>query len=345
MIDPSSYQPVVEATRGSIVESLHYGAYAMVDSRGNLLASHGDPNLVTYMRSSSKPLQVLSMVEDGGMEKFSFSEQELSLMCASHSGTDKHLQVVTSIQEKAGLQESDLACGIQPPGDDETRKAMKIRGEAPTPRRHECSGKHSGMLANALLHGFPKEDYLNPEHPLQRLILQTCSEMWNLAPQDVPIGIDGCSAPVFAVPLYNAALAFARLSDPILLSLPRAQACRRIFAAMAGYPDMVGGPGTFDTCLMQVGRGKVITKIGAEGFQSVAVLPGVLSPSSPGIGIAIKIADGDLVGRARSVVTIELLRRLGVFSAEQVEELSGFAARPVENWRSIRVGDLRPCFP
>jgi len=345
MTDTNSYQPLIIATRGSLIESQHYGAYAIVDSRGNLVAHCGDPQLVTYMRSSSKPLQVLALVEDGGMEKFAFSDQELALMCASHSGTDKHLEVVISLQNKAGLQESDLMCGTQPPGDSATRKAMRMRGEHPGPRRHECSGKHSGMLANALLHGYAKDNYIAPEHPLQKLILKTCAEMWNLSAEDVPIGIDGCSAPVFAVPLYNAALAFARLSDPILLSLPRARACRRIFSAMAAYPDMVGGPGTFDTCLMVAGKGKIITKVGAEGFQSVAILPGVLSPSSPGLGIAIKIADGDLTGRARSVVAIELLRRLGALSNNQVEELAEFAARPLYNWRDLQVGELKACFP
>jgi L-asparaginase II len=345
MTSPNPYQPLVEATRGSLVESVHCGAFAVVDSRGNLIASCGDVQHITYMRSSSKPLQVLSMVEDGGMEKFGFDEEELSLMCASHAGTDHHVAVVSSIQKKAGLQESDLQCGIQPPADSATRKAMLLRDEKPTPRRHECSGKHSGMLSNALLHHFSTDDYLNPDHPVQKLILKTCAELWNLRPEDVPIGIDGCSAPVFAVPLYNAALAFARLSDPVLLSLERARACRRIFAAMASFPEMVAGPGAFDTRLMEVGKGKIITKTGAEGFQSVAVLPGVTGPNSAGIGIAIKIADGDPPDRARSVITIEILRRMGVLSEQQIAELPGFAKRPLYNWRGLEVGELRPCFP
>lgn len=338
------YRPLVEATRGPLVESIHFGAATVVDAAGRVIASVGDPNLVTYMRSSMKPLQVLSLVEAGGLETYHFNDQELAVMCASHVGTDQHVAVVTGAQEKINIKESDMLCGTHPPYDSATLKAMILRGEEPSPRRHNCSGKHTGMLAGIRLRHFPIEDYLNPEHPMQKIILKTCAEMWSLSPENIPIGIDGCSAPVFAVPLYNAALGFARLCDPSLLSLERATACRRVVKAMTSYPEMIAGHGYFDTEIMKAGEGMLVSKLGAEGFQSLGILPGVLSPNSPGLGIAIKISDGDSTDRARAVASLEILRQLEIFSAKQFAKLEKFAARPTRNWRGLEIGELRPCF-
>jgi L-asparaginase II len=344
MNTPNPYQPVVEATRGEIVESIHFGAFAMVNSNGELLAQGGDPYHITFMRSSAKPLQVLSFVEADGVETFHMTDEELSIMCASHSGTDHHLEVVTRLQEKIGIKESDLLCGVEPPYDAPTFAALIRRNEPYTPRRHECSGKHTGMLANALMRNFPLADYINPQHPIQKIILQTAAEMLELPINQLSVGIDGCSAPVFAVPLYNAALAIARLCDPKLLSMQRATACNHIVRAMTTYPEMVAGPNEFDTDLMKAAKGKVISKMGAEGYQIIGVVPGVLSPNSPGVGIALKIADGDLGSRARSVVALEILRHYKVLTEEELKSLEKYDTRMIPNWRDLKVGILRPCF-
>jgi L-asparaginase II len=341
---PHPYQPVVEATRGEIVESIHHGAFARVSANGELLSEWGDPHHVTFMRSSAKPLQVLSFVEAGGVDKYHITGEELSIMCASHSGTDHHLGVITRLQEKIGIQESDLLCGVEPPYDPPTFAALIRRNEAFRPRRHECSGKHTGMLANALMRDFPLADYINPQHPIQKIILGTCAEMVDLPVDQLIIGIDGCSAPVFAVPLYNAALAIARVCDPSLLSMQRAAACGQIVHAMTTYPEMVAGPNEFDTELMHAANGKVISKMGAEGYQIIGILPGILSPNSPGVGIALKIADGDLGSRARSVVALEILRHYKVLTAEELKSLEKFDTRTIPNWRDLKVGILRPCF-
>ena len=263
----AGYEAVVELTRGGIVECVHFGAMAVVDSAGNLLASLGDPKLVTFPRSSMKPLQAIPFLEDGGPEHFGLSEEEIAILCASHHGTDEHVRVLRSIHAKVGLQESDLQCGVHWPSDKATALAMRERGEEPTPYRQNCSGKHSGMLAQALLHDYSKDNYLSMENPLQQRILKTVAEMCETKPKEMPIGIDGCSAPVFAMPLYNFALAMARLADPENLGKERAAACRKITHAMMAYPEMVAGPGALDTALMHVMQGKAAVKGGAEGYQ------------------------------------------------------------------------------
>lgn len=341
----TSYQPVYELTRGRIVESIHFGAAAVVDSHGHLLASLGDPQLVTFLRSSAKPFQALPFIERKGAEKFGLTPREIALICASHSGTDEHVTAVKGIQAKIGVGVDDLMCGIHYPIHAATTDAMKLRGELPSPYRHNCSGKHTGMLAHARLRGAPTENYIDFNHPVQVSILQAFAEMCGLAVEQVELGIDGCSAPNFAVPLYNAAFGYARLCDPFDQSPARAEACRTISAAMMANPDMVGGPGRFDTLLMQAGKGRILVKGGAEGFQSVGLLPGTLGPDSPGIGIAIKISDGDSTDRARQGVALAILQALGALSAEQLEQLAVFGPTiQLHNFRNLEVGVSRPAF-
>ena len=342
----AAYVPLFALSRGDTVESVHFGAIAIVDAHGRLLASVGDPFATTYLRSTAKPFQVLPFVEDGGPEHFGLNDEELALMCASHSGTDQHVEVVQRIQQKAGVREGQLLCGTHPPYDPATAEALKARGEAPTPNRHNCSGKHTGMLAQAVLHGWPTEDYIAPEHPVQQRILAAFAEMCGLPPEKVHVGVDGCSAPNFAVPLYHAAYAYARLMDPQDVSPRRASALRAIVRAMTSHPFMVGGPGRFDTLLMEATQGRVLAKGGAEGYQGLGLPPGVLGPDSPGIGIAFKIADGDTrgAGRARPAVALEILRQLGVLR-EIPDSLQRFGPEvPVYNWRKLTVGQGYPTF-
>lgn len=340
----SSYVPLVELTRGPIVECIHFGAFAIVDAAGRLVASAGDPGHVANLRSSSKPFQALPLIEQGGAEHFGLTDQEVALMCASHSGTDEQMSVLIPMQAKVGVEESNLQCGVHAPTHEPTAEAMRLRGEAPTTNRHNCSGKHTGMLAQCKLGGFPIETYLSVDHPIQQRIIRTFAEMCDLAPENVLIGIDGCTAPTFAVPLRSAALAYARLADPSTLPEPRAGALRRIFRAMAANGDMVAGPERFDTALMAVSSGKIVSKGGAEGYQGIGLLPGALGPGSPALGITYKISDGDPSGRARPLVGASILRQLGALDDSQIEALKAFDARPITNWRKIEVGEIRPAF-
>jgi L-asparaginase II len=252
--------------------------------------------------------------------------------------------VLAGMQAKIGVGEADLMCGTHPPSDSATWKAMLLRGEEPGPRRHNCSGKHTGMLGQAILRGLPTTDYYLPSHPVQQKILQTFAEMTGLEPAQVVQGIDGCSVPTFAIPLYHAALGFARLADPRGLASGRAEALGKIFQAMPAHPDMVAGPGGFDTLLMQAGGGQLLCKGGAEGYQAIAIAPGALSPNSRGIGIALKIADGDATGRARAVASLTLLRAAGWFAGGLPQDLERFDRRTQYNYRRLEVGEIRSCF-
>jgi L-asparaginase II len=340
-----SAAPLLELTRGEIVESIHCGSIAIVNARGKLVAWQGDPQLVTYLRSSAKPFQALPFLEHGGQAAYGLTEREIALICASHAGTDEHVALARQIQAKAGVRESDLLCGVHPSYHRPTAQAMRQRNEEPTPNRHNCSGKHTGMVAHARLHGYDYSDYINPAHPLQREILQAFAEMCAIAPQQVQIGIDGCSAPNFAIPLRHAALGVARLLQPDDVPAPRAEQCRQIVSAMTGNPDMVGGPDSFDTHLMQATGGRILAKGGAEGYLILGVPQGGYADNGPALGIAIKIADGDGRGSVRPAVALEILRQIEAISSAELTALAQYGPRfDLFNWRKLRVGEARACF-
>jgi L-asparaginase II len=336
--------PLLTLTRGTVIESCHYGAFAVVDCNGTLIAFAGNPGLITFPRSSMNPFQALAFLEKKGDEFYDLSFKEIAIMCASHSGTDAHVEVLKEMHNKIGISVNDLKCGVHWPMDKATADAMRLRHELPDAYRHNCSGKHTGMLAHARMHGLPLENYLNLNHPIQRTILQVVSEMCDLDPASIEPGIDGCSAPVFALPLCNFAMAIACICDPTGLFPDRENACNRIVDAMVSFPEMVAGPGRFDTLLMEALSGKVIAKGGAEGYQVIGIRPGAFGPGSPALGIALKVADGDYAKRAISSISLSILEQLGLLSPDTLNTLSEFAMRKVTNWRDIEVGMMQPAF-
>jgi L-asparaginase II len=331
---------IIEVVRGAIVESRHRVSVAIVDSDGRQRLAFGDMVERVYLRSSAKPFQALPFVEGGFADRYDLSSRQLAIICASHTGTDEHAEVVRGILGRIGLTESNLRCGTQTPSDSDTANRLMKLGEDPSPLRHNCSGKHAGMLlfSNAL--HTPPDEYLLQESDVQRAILKAFSEMAEVPAQNVEVGIDGCSAPNFAVSLPAAALAYARLMDPSGFGEQRVEACRRIVHAMTSHPDMVAGKGKFDTQLMQVTNGQLLSKGGAEGYQAMGI-PSDRTPGGKAMGITLKVHDGDSGKRARSVVTLELLGALGILTADERAQLARFDARPMFNLSQIIIGEIR----
>lgn len=341
----STYRPVYSLSRGGHPESLHFGAIAVVSVAGEMLAAYGDAQLSTFLRSTAKPFQALPFVLAGGVQHYGLTPRELALICASHSGTDEHVEVFQSLQKKVGITEDQLLCGVHPPFHRPTADRVQKSGEKLTPSRHNCSGKHSGMLAYAKLRGWQTEDYIDPHHPMQQVIFSLFAELAGLSQDTLAIGIDGCSAPNWAAPLYNVALAYARLMDPSGLPAEQAAACKQVRDAMVANPDMVGGPQRFDTDLMTVAAGRILSKGGAEGYQGLGLRAGALGPGSPALGIALKISDGDARAWACQAVSLEVLRQLGALSADELAQLKEHGpSRLVTNWRGIEVGRAEPVF-
>ena len=304
---------------------------AVVDASGRLIAHAGEPNLLVYPRSSFKPFQALPLVESGAFARSGLGADALALIAGSHGGTDAHAGMAASILDAAGAAVSDLACGTHPPFDRPTAEALRARGEAPTALRHNCSGKHAGMLLLARFLGAPLSGYTQPTHPVQTRIFETFEELTGEPFADAEPGIDGCSAPNPRVPLATLAFAFALLgrgADAAGNARPGLAAIRD---AMAAHPEFVAGNGLLDTALMR-SRGAIVTKIGAEAVHAVA-LP------AKGWGVAIKVEDGS--DRAMGPATVAVLEALGEIDAEVRERLGSFAGRVLRNQAGLEVGDIR----
>jgi L-asparaginase II len=265
-----------------------------------------------------------------------------------------HVQTIEEMQKKIGLEENQLQCGTHIPGDASAFKSLVVKDQQPGPNRNNCSGKHTAMLAYAKMNGYSLEDYLDFNHPIQKHILTSFSDLCLVPIKEIELGIDGCSAPNFAISLHKAAFGFARLCDPRELSEARAEACHKITSAMTAHPEMISGYGEFDCELMGAGEGKIVCKRGAEGYQIIGLLPGALGVDSPGVGIAFKVSDGDASNRdanleshnrVRPAVAIEILRQLGALSSKQEQALVKFGpVSPVKNLRGIVTGQSRPIF-
>jgi L-asparaginase II len=330
--------PLVEASRDGLVESIHLGALAVVDTAGELSWSLGDASLRTFPRSSLKPFQLLPLVIGGGIRHFGFTMAEVAVMAASHSGEPMHVSAVSSILDKIGAGPEHLACGAHVPLAPEAAAALSRAGAAPSALHNNCSGKHAGMLSLARLLDAPLDSYLDPNHLAQRRIREQLIDFLGLDASDLPMGRDGCSAPAYAVPLSAMASGFARLAAPERAAAPVAEALRTIGDAMRAHPVLIGGNvGRVDTELMRLGRG-LVAKGGAEGYFCVG--------QADGRGLALKILDGDAAARARSVAVVSAVHRLGWIESADLRRLADYASgRPITNWAGLQTGEVRAAPP
>jgi L-asparaginase II len=335
---------LLEVTRGTLVESLHRGLIAAVDSDGEVIASLGDIGTKTWFRSAAKPFQTIAMIWSGAAEQYDFSDRQLAVIAGSHSGEDIHIDEVRTILGAIELDETALLCGPHMPFDETAARKLRAAGKAPTSIHNNCSGKHAGMLAFAKRLGAPIENYIAPDHPIQIQNRIVTALFADLPVDQIAVAVDGCSAPVFGAGVEAMALSYAQLMNPAELDLDPAftKAAERVVKAMTEYPEMVGGTSRrLDTDLMRATRGGVLSKVGAEGVQLLGVKPNMRYPK--GLGVAIKIEDGD-IRRARDPVVIETLRQLGVLDADALESLARYADGAIFNYRKIEVGRVRPCF-
>lgn len=334
---------LVEVTRGSITESRHRGHIVVIESDGNIIASAGAPETVTFLRSSAKPFQALPLLTSGAADRFGFTDREVALACASHNGEPIHTELAASMLSKIGLGPEALKCGIHEPYSVEVAGKLRLLGEQPNVLQNNCSGKHAGMLALALHLGASTQDYESAENPVQIAIAEALSHFSNVAVTDMAVGIDGCAVPVFGITVKAMAFAYARLvSPPASFDQATRDACARIVRVMSAYPELIGGTSDrLDTELMRAAPGRLISKVGAEGVYTSGILPCEGWPK--GLGVALKIEDGD-DRRARPTVVIETLRQLRVLRDESLEAVSRYAFFPVKNRSGDVVGEVRAAF-
>ena len=301
--------PCVRVTRSGTVESMHRVHVAVANARGRLIGGCGDPRQVTFYRSAAKPFQALPLVEDGVVERFGVTEEELALWCASHNAEPEHLALARSMLARAGLDERALACGPHPSLRPERARELWVQGVRLGAVHNNCSGKHAGMLALAVARGWPPAGYLEPGHPVQQRMLAEIARWTGVETSELVTGTDGCGVVTFALSLADMAGSFARFAAAADAGGPAA----RIVAAMTLHPFAVAGTGRTCTAVMERLDGRVFVKTGAEGVYCGGV-PG------RGLGFALKVEDG--ARRASDIALIRVLSDLGVADADDVSALT-----------------------
>lgn len=284
--------PVVAVSRGAAVESVHYGSVVVLDASGTVIHSLGDPEGLVFSRSSLKPLQALAMLRAG----FTGNPHQVTLACASHSGEQIHVDTVMSTLADCGLDVAALQNTPDLPAGEAARKAATIATFEPTSLMQNCSGKHAAMLSTCVTNGWPTENYLSTEHPLQKAIVATVEEVTGEKVHAVTI--DGCGAPVFEFSLTGLARAYAHIASFGAKNPDSAEG--RIYFGISQNPQYLGGTDRDVTDAMTTFPG-LITKDGAEGVQAGAF--------GDGRAFALKISDGS--NRGRVVLALRALELLG----------------------------------
>jgi len=278
--------------RGATVEAVHH-VHAVAVQGGAVVAERGDAGLVCFLRSSAKPFQALPLAR----AREDMDDRDLAIASASHLAGPDHLAAVEALLAKAPATEDELECGPEP-----------------TRLRHNCSGKHAGMLALCTAHGWERTGYRLAGHPVQEACRAEVAAAAEVAPDELPTAVDGCGVVTFALPLERMAHMFSRLES--------LEAGPRVAAAMRAHPELIRGAGAADTVLMQDVPGWT-AKGGAEGLYCAV--------SRDGLGIALKTDDG--AGRALGPAVAAFLAGLGV-------EVPALAIAPVSNSRGERVGEI-----
>jgi L-asparaginase len=283
----------VKLLREGIPESVHSAQAMICDDRGRILLCAGNAEAATFARSVLKPFQALAVTTTGTLERFSLTDRDLAIICSSHKGTIEQVRQVFNILWRADVDPTALQCPIP-----EGKKS---------PLQYNCSGKHAGMLAVCQQRGFPINNYLQYNHPIQQLILGKIAELLQIPAEEFIPARDDCGAPTYFMQLRQLGWLYAQLASGNSLDM------ERVSRAMTHHPTMVAGDGEFDTELMRLTQGEIISKSGAEGVQCIGRV-------GEGVGLAIKVADG--AKRAKYAIAIHILQQMGWITPAVAEKLS-----------------------
>lgn len=283
----------VRLLREGIIESIHRVQAVVADNRGRILSVAGSSETACFVRSALKPFQALSVTTTGTLERYKLTDRDLAIICSSHKGTIPQVRQAFNILWRADVDPSTLQCPIP-----EGKKS---------PLEYNCSGKHAGMLAVCKARQWPLNTYLQRNHPVQQLILSKVSDLLRMPAEEFISARDDCGAPTYFMQLGQMATLYAQLASGDNLDM------ERIVRAMTYHPVMVAGEGEFDTDLMRLTEGELVSKAGAEGVQCIGRV-------GEGMGLAIKVMDG--AKRAKIAVAIHLLKQMGWISPTVSETLS-----------------------
>ena len=306
---------IVQVTRGNIIESQHSGWICVLNKDKKVIYKKGDILDKVYLRSCAKPIQAIPTVEN-----IEITGKELAIICGSHLGSEKHLEVLNKFMKRHRIKSSDLKCGIHTPSDENEKIKLIKKSISPNQLHNNCSGKHLGMLALCKKCNWDLKSYLSSKHPLQKIILKNVENLSETT--DITIGVDGCGLPTFGLPIINIAYLFSNFTGK------SNKTYKKIVSAMTKYPFLIGGENQTDTEIIRKSKNKLLAKVGGAGIIVVV---------SKGNCAVVKIADGS--PNIRSYVILNLIIKLGWLKEREIRnstleetfkgEIKNHAGKPV----------------
>lgn len=320
---------LIESIRGKTLESFHRGVICVVNEEGEIVFSIGDEQQICYPRSTMKLFQHLPFLQSEEFKKVNLTPSQLAVMCGSHNGEIEHQKEAESILKLGGLKMNQLQCGGQMPELTKDRVELYKSGANPNHLHNNCSGKHAGFLLYCHLKGWSLENYLDPEHPLQQEIKQVVADLYEYPIEKLAMGRDGCSAPVYSMPIYNQAVSYKNLVSPKGTCSKYFESLQKIVEACTQHPFMVAGNKRYCTQLMEVAGEQVVAKTGADGVYCMGL-------RKKGWGVSIKIDDGTM--GPQYIAAQHLLEKFINLSSDACEKLKEYHTEERYNFSKRHVG-------
>ena len=318
-------------TRGNVIESAHEAKCVVQDFNYKIIFTTGHDLDLVYPRSAIKIFQAIPFIKSGAYKKYKLSKKEIAISCASHSGERQHMIVLHKWIKKIKINNNSLRCGIHNPLNIDSSNKLLLSGKIPNQLHNNCAGKHLGMISGCLSNKMDIHNYLDFNHPYQKLIRKSLENITKCKITKKQVGIDGCSAPQYAFPLQNLSVSMVNLIKNYIgnecFSIP----IKLLLDSILKYPQLIGGSKKFDSELMRITKGKVFSKGGAEGVL-------LFAHKEKKIGGVIKIIDGN--ERALPAATIKIFQKLSLVTNSEQRKLSDWNNQQIYNHAKIKVGRI-----
>lgn len=329
-----SYKALVEEYRGGVLENVHLGVLCGVSDKGEVIHSVGSPDHVTFLRSAAKPFQAIPVMKHSIAEKFELTAVEAAMFAASHRGETYHMEALESILRKTGIHEDEILCCPTYPLNDEPKFACMREGKSARKLYHNCSGKHTGIIALARELGYRTDNYWELTHPVQQDILHTLAYMADYPVENIQLGVDGCGFPIFALPLKHLAIAYLKLACPDLIGDEVTRdAVARMVSYMHASPESIASHNFICTELLR--DKNIVAKGGAKGVYCFSLV-------RERVAFALKVIDGSET--PWPIIVASILEQIGYENKQTIDRLYTVVSKEIKNDNHVLVGERKAAF-
>ena len=325
------YKIKTYVTRKKIIESIHESKCVIKNYNFETIFSTNNDNDFVYPRSAIKIFQAIPFVSSEAHKKFKLSQKQIAIACSSHCGEEMHLKVLKEWINKIEISKNYLKCGIHNPLNLKSSNKLLLSGEKPNQLHNNCAGKHLAMISACLTQNMKIKNYLEMNHPYQKIIRNYLEYFTETKIIDYQKGIDGCSAPQYAFPLKNLSIAMVNLIKHYVEKKNNTKEIRILLKAIEKYPQLTGSKSIYSSQLMNATNGKIFCKGGAEGVL-------LFSHKEKKIGGVIKVNDGN--ERALPSIANEIFKKLKILNSSELRKLSKWSNEKIFNHAKKTTGKI-----